>query len=134
MEKLSKSKIKEIIQKHKYWLKGNKIKGKRADFSEKILKIVNFRKAKLQNANFKNSKLKIIEFVEADLKNASFENAELTKVDFHNANLTGTNFKFSIFKKVHIGEETLKKLKNITEIQKKEIITSYRKFMWKSIF
>jgi uncharacterized protein YjbI with pentapeptide repeats len=134
MKKLSREQIKKYIEDHKLWLDSDNSQGEKANFSGKLISIANFKKADLSHVNFNNSILKIIEFVDANLKNANFENAELTKVDFHNANLNGVNFKSSKFKKVHINKEMLSKLKELTKEQKNGIITSYRKFMWKSLF
>jgi uncharacterized protein YjbI with pentapeptide repeats len=134
MDKLNKTQIDKCIEEHKLWLTSNGSQGTKANFSSKLINIANFKEANLSDSNFSNSILKIIEFVDANLQNVNFENAELTKVDFHNANLTGANFKSTEFIKVHINEEMLSQLNGLTEEQKKGIITSYRKFMWKSIF
>ncbi|QEE15923.1 pentapeptide repeat-containing protein [Promethearchaeum syntrophicum] len=135
MEKIKKIEIKQKLNEHKLWLNGEASSGKQADFSGLMIKIANFREAQLSKANFSDSILKIVEFVKADMQNANFQNTELIKVDFHDANMNGVNFKGTKFRKVHINEEDFNKMQDeLTEDQKRGIITSYKKFMRKMIF
>ena len=135
MEKITRVEIKEKLNDHGLWLSGDTAQGSQADFSGKLIKIANFKEARLSKSNFSNSTLKIIEFVDADLQNADFENTELIKVDFHGADLNGANFQGANFKKVHICEEMFGQIKeDLTEEQREGVITSYKKFMRKMIF
>lgn len=124
----------EKKEKHKLWLENN-IKGIRANFSKKIIKIINFKKAELPKSNFKGSVLKVIEFIEANLQNADFKNTKLSNIDFHNANLKGVKFNKATFDKVHIDIKMYNKIKkNLTPKQRREVTTSYIKYMLKAIF
>ena len=135
MERLKGVQIKEKMDEHRMWLDGDTTQGKQADFSGRLIKIANFKAAKLSNADFTGSTLRIIEFVDADLRDSDFENTELYKVDFHDAKLTGANFKGAMFQKVHFNEDFYDQVKeDLTEEQRKGIITSYKKFMRKMIF
>ncbi len=134
MHKLTPEEWKKIKKKHKLWLENN-IKGIQANFSKKFIKIANFKKAELPKSNFKGSVLKVIEFIEANLQNADFKNAKLSNIDFHNANLKGVKFDKATFDKVHIDIKMYNKIKkNLTPKQRREVTTSYIKYMWKAMF
>jgi uncharacterized protein YjbI with pentapeptide repeats len=135
MDKISKREIEIILNEHELWLSGDVINGKQANFSEKMISITNFKRAKLSKSKFTKAVLKTIEFVNADLHDADFGYSQLTKIDFHDADLIGSNFKGAVFQKVHMNEDMYEQMMDtLTENQKNGIITSYKKFMRKMIF
>lgn len=77
MKNISKEELKEILKKHKMWLKGEK-GGKCADLSN----------TNLSNANLWNANLIYVNLNGANLSNAGLWNANLTSADLSNANLT----------------------------------------------
>ncbi len=63
------------------------------DFSNQILKNINFDNSNLENTDFSNSVLIGSKFRWTDLTSANFEGANLEGISFHEAHLNKTNFK-----------------------------------------
>jgi hypothetical protein len=86
MREITEQELKEILEKHLKWLKGEK-GGERADLSKVDLSHVDLSNANLSNANLDNANLSNANLDNVSLFNASLENANLEKADLSNANL-----------------------------------------------
>ena len=95
MKNISQEELKEILKKHKMWLKDEK-GGERANLSYVDLKCVdlsytNLRAANLMGINLSDSNLYNADLTCADLRYANLTDADLTDVDLTCANLEGAN-------------------------------------------
>ena len=78
------SRLKNILEQHKFWLETNGKKGQRANLTDAILKGVNLTGAQLSYANLINANL-----INANLTDANLTDANLYGADLYGADLTG---------------------------------------------
>ena len=95
MKNISQKELKEILNKHKMWLRDEE-GGERADLSNDDLKCVdlsytNLRATNLMGINLSDSNLYNADLTCADLRYANLTDADLTDVDLTCANLEGAN-------------------------------------------
>ena len=95
MKNISQEELKEILKKHKMWLKDEE-GGERANLSYVDLKCVdlsytNLRAANLMGINLSDSNLHNADLTCTDLRYANLTDTDLTDVDLTCANLEGTN-------------------------------------------
>lgn len=100
--RISKKKLAEMIDLHKKWLAGDKVNGKKANFSYMNLSKhefyglnlydVDFDGANLSNTRFIKCWLYNADMISADLTSAYFSSCDMSHVHFNYANLTGAHF------------------------------------------
>lgn len=105
MKRMGEVMVRQAIRDHETWLETNGERGKRADFSKKLLigtdfisRILDhaiFDEATLINCSFSDAKLNEASFKKATLKDCSFIETSAEKIDFTNATVTGCIFDFS---------------------------------------
>ena len=88
MKNISKEELKEILDKHKMWLKDEE-GGERADLSNADLSSVN-----LWNANLIYANLSGADLSDADLKCANLSNTDLKGTNLWDADLSGADLKY----------------------------------------
>lgn len=90
MKKITKKKLKEILEQHELWLDSNEKEGKRADLSSADLRFADLRWADLRFA-----KLSFVDLTDATLTDAILNDATLTGVDLSRADLRFAKLRFA---------------------------------------
>lgn len=88
---MEESKLKEILRKHRLWLKEDP-EGEKADLRGEDLRRMNFSRTDLRCVDFKGADLRFANFSYADLSNTNFNCAVLSGADFSESHLRYTNF------------------------------------------
>ena len=91
MRRLTKEELKNILDLHAKWLRGES-GGVRADLSDTNLIYADLSYSDLSNANLSNSDLSNANLSNSDLSNANLRNANLSNANLRNANLSGTRY------------------------------------------
>jgi hypothetical protein len=98
MRKITEQELKEILEKHLKWFKGEE-GGERADLSNADLSYTNLENANLYKADLSNADLSNAVLSNANLRYANLSNASLYKVDLSNADLSNANlFNVDLYK------------------------------------
>ena len=90
MKNISQEELKEILQKHEMWLKGEKY-GERAELWNTDLRGFDLSDANLSGADLRKSDLSGADLMYADLKYADFKYTDLSAADLNDADLRGVD-------------------------------------------
>ena len=96
MKNISQEELKEILQKHEMWLKGEKY-GERAELWNADLRGLDLSDANLSGADLRKS----------DLSNADLSNADLRYANLNNANLWGANLNYANLNNIETNMNTI---------------------------
>ena len=94
---MNKARIKEILDRHKLWIKSVGEEGEKADLSEEVLsgedlRGVDLRFADLSGVNLEDADLKYANLMGADLSDSDLLGADFSNADLSGANLGGADF------------------------------------------
>jgi len=117
LRKISKAKLKIILEKHEKWL-NNEPDGERANLKSANLEFANLEfanlefanleSANLKFANLKSANLKFANLKFANLKSAHLKSANLKSANLESANLKFANLEYANLKSAHLESANLK--------------------------
>ena len=106
MRKITEQELKEILEKHEKWLRGEE-GGSRADLSYANLTNVNLTNANLYRANLYNASLYRTNLTNVNLTNANLYNANLYNANLSNANLEDANLSYASLSNANLEDANL---------------------------
>jgi uncharacterized protein YjbI with pentapeptide repeats len=112
MKFVSREELNKIIREHKWWLRSNGKKGKRANLEGFVLKNVDLykvdlKRARLCRANLENSNLASANFYKANLEGANLRSANLEGAILSSANLKSADLQDSIMEIAELSDADL---------------------------
>ena len=113
MKNISQEELKEILQKHEMWLKGEEGRERAdlryTDLSGADLTDVDLRYANLRGADLRGVNLSDADLRKADLRNTNLRNANLEGADLWNADLINTNLSDADLINANLSDADLRK-------------------------
>ena len=106
MKNISGEQLKEILQKHQMWLKGEE-GGERADLWDTDLRGFDLIDINLSGADLRKSDLSGVDLMYADLKYADFKYTDLSAADLNDADLRGVDLTGANLSNVDLSESDL---------------------------
>ena len=115
---MNKTKIKEILDKHRLWIKSEGEDGEKADLSEEVLsgedlqgvdlRFADLSGVNLEGADLKSAHLMGVDLSDSDLLDANFSDADLSGVNLGGADLEGANLRGANLEGANLSGASLK--------------------------